>query len=193
MTRREVEDMLSLVINGLPRFGTTLEPEFAIHWRTQEILLCGQICWKYHVFDAEGNETVGAFDMSVNDYDSLNNCDSMVIVWTDPARTDTLDIGLRDSVNLNIDIIKNWLLAAKNIALYAADRNLANKYWEDYAKMHEWNMIALKHTRSLFKKLMEYESAAMEPDMNILSECERDIIVAMHNFKQEYSDHFGVK
>lgn len=196
MTRFDVEEMLSKVIEKLPKFGTTLESEFAINWREKKIMFYGKYYWKYELFDKEGN--ISVFEPVKNPilatpevpeggvYQEIDNCDSLVIYW-DYDEADELDlkVGLRDSEKLNIEKIKDYLL-------YGKEKLLENyyEYWKDYQKMHQWNMKALEHVVKLRKKLDEYQSAAMEPDMNIISYIRTEMNNEMDKFDQEYRNHF---
>lgn len=95
MTRFEIEDLLSKVFEKLPKFGTTLESEFAINWREKKIMFYGKYNWKYELFDKEGN--ISAFEPVKNlilatpevpeggVYQEIDNCDAMVISWKNNA------------------------------------------------------------------------------------------------------------
>lgn len=95
MTRFEIEDLLSKVFEKLPKFGTTLESEFAINWREKKIMFYGKYNWKYELFDKEGN--ISAFEPVKNPilatlevpeggvYQEIDNCDAMVISWKNNA------------------------------------------------------------------------------------------------------------
>lgn len=196
MTRFEVEEMLSKVMEKLPKFGTTLDSEFAINWREKKIMFYGKYNWKYELFDKEGNissfESVKNPILATTDvpedgvYQEIDNCDAMVISWIDEEQNELdLKVGLRDSEKLNIEKIKDYLL-------YGKEKLLENyyEYWKDYQKMHLWNMKALEHVVKLRKKLDEYQSAAMEPDMNIISYIRTEMNNEMDKFDQEYRDHF---
>lgn len=196
MTRFEVEEMLSKVLEKLPKFGTTLESEFAVNWREKKIMFYGKYYWKYELFDRDGN--ISPFEPVKNPilatpevpeggvYQEIDNCDSLVIYW-DYDEADELDlkVGLRDSEKLNIEKIKDYLL-------YGKEKLLENyyEYWKDYQKMHQWNMKALEHVVKLRKKLDEYQSAALEPDMNIISYIRTEMNNEMDKFDQEYRNHF---
>lgn len=196
MSRFEVEEMLSKVMEKLPKFGTTLDSEFAINWREKKIMFYGKYNWKYELFDKEGNissfESVKNPILATTDvpedgvYQEIDNCDAMVISWIDEEQNEfELKVGLRDSEKLNIEKIKDYLL-------YGKEKLLENyyEYWKDYQKMHLWNMKALDHVVKLRKKLDEYQSAAMEPDMNIISYIRTEMNNEMDKFDQEYRDHF---
>lgn len=196
MTRFEVEDLLSKVIEKLPRFGTTLESEFAINWREKKIMFYGKYNWKYELFDKEGN--ISSFEPVKNPilattevpeggvYQEIDNCDAMVISWIDEEQNEfDLNVGLRDSEKLNIEKIKDYLLCGKEKLL-----EFHYEYWKDYQKMHQWNMKAIEHVVKLRKKLDEYQSAALEPDMNILSYIRKEMNEEMDKFDKEFQNHF---
>lgn len=170
MTRFEVEDIFSKVLEKTPKFCTTLESEYAINWREQKIMFYGKYYWKYEIFDKDGNEIplikdINDFANNSEQIKTKDNCDAIVISWIDDEQNEPeLKIGLRDSEILNIEKIKDYLLNSK-------EKLLENyyEYWKDFQKMYQWNMKALEHVNRLRKKLDEYQSAAMEPDMNIVS------------------------
>lgn len=199
MTIFEVEDMLSKVIEKLPKFGTTLDSEFAINWHEKKIMFYGKYYWKYELFDKEGN--ISVFEPVKNPilttpdvpeggvYQEIDNCDSMVISWIDEEQNEVeLNIGLRDSEKLNIEKIKDYLL-------YGKEKILENyhEYWKDYQKLHQWNMKAIEHVVKLRKKLDEYQSAALEPDMNIISYIRKEMNEEMDKFDKEFQNHFFSK
>lgn len=196
MTRFEVEELLSKVIEKLPKFGTTIESEFAINWREKKIMFYGKYYWKYELFDKEGN--ISVFEPVKNPilatpevpeggvYQEIDNCDAMVISWIDEEENEPeLNVGLRDSEKLNIEKIKDYLLHSKEMIL-----ECYYEYWKDYQKMHQWNMKALEHVVKLRKKLDEYQGAAMEPDMNILAYIRKEMNEEMDKFEQEFQNHF---
>lgn len=191
MTRYDVDKMLSEVLDTLPKFGITLESEFAINWREQKIMFWGKYYWEFSVFNKDGSEIQKISDINElaknsDPYYKINNCDSLVIRWIDEEVNEVgLDVGLRDIKKLNVEKIRSYILMAKEKVL---EYNI--EYWSDYRKMHEWNMKALQHTRILREKLMEYESAAMEPDMNIIAYIRKEINAEMDAFCKLYDEHF---
>lgn len=191
MTRYDVEQLLSNVLDGLPKFCNTMDSEFAINWRAQKIMFYGKYHWSYSIYDKAGNEVNKISDINelVENSDvvfKVDNCDSLVISWIDAEQNECdLQIGLRDSEKLNVEKIKTYLLEAKEKLL-----EFDYDYWKDYRKMHEWTMMALKHTSVLKKKLMEYESAALEPDMNIISYIRKEINAEIDKFETDFQHHF---
>lgn len=194
MTRFEVEDIFSKVLEKTPKFCTTLESEYAINWREQKIMFYGKYYWKYEIFDKDGNEIplikdINDFANNSEQIKTKDNCDAIVISWIDDEQNEPeLKIGLRDSEILNIEKIKDYLLNSK-------EKLLENyyEYWKDFQKMYQWNMKALEHVNRLRKKLDEYQSAAMEPDMNIVSYIRKKINEEMDKFDQEYISIFHKK
>ena len=191
MTRFEVEDIFSKVLEKMPRFCTTLESEYAINWREQKIMFYGKYYWKYEIFDKDGNEIplikdINDFANNSEQIKTKDNCDAIVISWIDDEQNEPdLNVGLRDSEILNIEKIKDYLLNSK-------EKLLENyyEYWKDFQKMYQWNMKVLEHVNRLRKKLDEYQSAAMEPDMNIVSYIRKEINEEMDKFDKEFSNHF---
>lgn len=191
MTRFEVEDVFSKVLEKMPKFCTTLESEYAINWREQKIMFYGKYYWKYEIFDKDGNEIplikdINDFANNSEQIKTKDNCDAMVISWIDDEQNEPdLNVGLRDSEKLNIEKIKDYLLNGK-------EKLLENyyEYWKDFQKMYQWNMKAFEHVNRLRKKLDEYQSAAMEPDMNIVSYIRKEINEEMDKFDKEFSNHF---
>ena len=129
---------------------------------------------------------IGESDPEDGVYREIDNCDAMIISWIDEEQNEfDLNVGLRDSEKLNIEKIKDYLLYGKEKLL-----EFHYEYWKDYQKMHQWNMKALEHVVKLRKKLDEYQSAAMEPDMNIISYIRTEMNNEMDKFEQEFQNHF---
>lgn len=185
MKRLEVEELLSKVIQELPRFCSTFEREFAVYWKKQEVEFYGRNFWYFYVYDENGNE------VSVENLET--ECYSLVIHWFDPDNKDTLKIGLLDSEQLNVEKIKQWFLDAKETILLQHGKDFLYEYWKDQQKMYNWNSKVLEHTIWIRKKLMEYESALMEPDMNIVNYLRKEIQQKMLDFDKTFQDHFEIK
>lgn len=182
-TRYDAEEILSDAIRLLPRFGTTLESEFAVNWKEEKIMFYGKYFWKYTIFDHDGDP--------VQDHSPDAECASMTIEWIDGSgERQGLDVGLEDSAYLNGDKVRMWLFQAKGEVLASGDQEFIRGYWADYSRMHEWNMKAARHVAALHRKLEEYAGAAMEPDMNVLAEYRREILAEMERFDAEFRTHF---
>lgn len=146
---------------------TTLR-EFTINYNAKEIYFCGKPAWKYEIRDAEMNEVV----------EETTDCRMIFMRGVDGYDA---TIGLNSHPQIILAMILDFLQEGKS-RIIRDDI----EYWKQYRKMHEWNMRVVGHMAEIRKKLLGYESAAMEPDMNVLAQFRQEIIGIMDELETEY-------
>lgn len=186
------------------KFANTLQSEFVVYWRKQNIMFMGKLI-KYHVYDIEGNEII----INTNNYDDVCKKDICVSVIFEqnldpivedgatiykPCLTnyDELKIGLKDSCKLNKHKIQEWLKYVKDMYL-KTDINLAYEYNKMESKFYHWSIDFLSHTAELRKILLEYESAGLEPDGNIMWDCRKRITDCFNKIDNLYNNYWEHK
>lgn len=210
MTPEDLDNFLHYqVLSELDYFAETLYKEFYINWKKQHIIFFGKPIIKYYIFDKDGNEVL-MYDSDRDPNTIYDICDS--IVFTQNLEDDVIEkdnytlthvrpsitsfkdlkIGLRDSNKLNAIKVQEWLKYVKNEVL-KTDLTLLHDYWQEESYSYNWSRKVVKHIADIQKILLEYQSAAMEPDGNIMIDCKRRIITELEKFDKQYDDYWPMK
>lgn len=172
------------------RFGNTYETLYSIKWKKQELFFFGYNVGFIRYYKEDGTLYVTPTDYEVGNTGEFLNEEINVVEFVSSVGN-TLLLGLKDSMELNKHKLIQWFLELKEKILSDTTLSIAEIYYKEIEKLYGWSQI-VRHELTNVRNLIEcFESAANEPDLNIMADYRKRINQALDDLEnKKYKEYW---
>lgn len=172
------------------RFGNTYETLYSIKWKKQELFFFGYNVGFIKYYKEDGTLYVTPTDYEVGNTGEFLNEEINVVEFVSSVGN-TLLLGLKDSTELNKHKLIQWFLELKEKILSDTTLGIAEIYYKEIEKLYGWSQIVRHELTNVRNLIDSFESAANEPDLNIMADYRKRINQALDDLEnKKYKEYW---